>query len=73
MNQSNEQGQQHGYWEYYYQNGQLWYKGNYHNGSRHGCWESYSQNGELHYKGNYHNGERHGHQEWGEEYEFILI
>ena len=28
----NEQGQKHGYWEFYHENGQLWYKGDYLNG-----------------------------------------
>jgi hypothetical protein len=32
MNQYNEQGKQHGYWEKYYDNGQLWYKGHDLNG-----------------------------------------
>ena len=51
----NKKGQPHGYWEDYYSNGQLWYKGNYVNGIRHGYWESYRANGQLHYKGKYAN------------------
>jgi antitoxin component YwqK of YwqJK toxin-antitoxin module len=43
----NEQGQSHGYWEYYWGNGQLWYKGNYVNGKLHGYWEEYYVNGQL--------------------------
>ena len=42
----NENNQPHGYWEHYFSNGQLYYKGNYVNGNRHGYWE-YNYNGEL--------------------------
>jgi antitoxin component YwqK of YwqJK toxin-antitoxin module len=41
----NKQGQPHGYWESYYYNGQLEYKGNYDNGKLHGYWEWYYHNG----------------------------
>ena len=57
----NEDGEQHGYWESYYDNGQLSYKGNYVNGNRHGYWESYFSDGQLNYKGNYVNGKQHGY------------
>jgi uncharacterized protein len=43
----NEQGQPHGYWESYYDDGQLEYKGNYVNDKRHGYWEDYWSNGQL--------------------------
>jgi antitoxin component YwqK of YwqJK toxin-antitoxin module len=43
----NENNQPHGYFEYYYDNGELYYKGNYVNGIRHGYWEGYNYNGEL--------------------------
>jgi antitoxin component YwqK of YwqJK toxin-antitoxin module len=43
----NDKGERHGYWEYYYLNGNLWYKGNYVNGNRHGYWEWYHDNGQL--------------------------
>jgi antitoxin component YwqK of YwqJK toxin-antitoxin module len=46
----NELGQPHGYWEHYWSNGQLFYKGNYVNGKRHGYWEIYHSNGQLKYK-----------------------
>ena len=46
----NEQGEPHGYWEYYYYNGQLMFKGNYVNGKLHGYWEDYYENGQLVYK-----------------------
>ena len=59
----NEQGELHGYWESYYDNGQLDYKGNYVNGNRHGYWEDYYDNGQLSSKGNYLNGEQHGYWE----------
>ncbi len=43
----NDKGERHGYWESYYSNGQLGYKGNYVNGIKHGYWESYHYNGKL--------------------------
>jgi antitoxin component YwqK of YwqJK toxin-antitoxin module len=43
----NDQDKRHGYWEVYYENGQLMYKGNYVNGIKHGYWESYHYNGKL--------------------------
>ena len=43
----NDKGERHGYWEHYYSNGQLWFKGNYVNGNRHGYWEDYWSNGQL--------------------------
>ena len=43
----NENGQPHGYWESYYYNGQLHYKGNFVNGKQHGYWEYYYENGNL--------------------------
>jgi antitoxin component YwqK of YwqJK toxin-antitoxin module len=52
MNKSpiNAKGQQHGIWEKYYDNGQLYYKGTYINGQRHGPWEQYHKTGQLCYK-----------------------
>ena len=49
----NNKNQQHGYWEHYYDNGKLEFKGNYVNGQRHGLCESYHSDGELFYKGYY--------------------
>ena len=63
INLYNDKGEPHGYWEGYYTNGQLSYKGNYVNGKQHGYWESYYDNGQLDYKGNYVNGNRHGYWE----------
>jgi antitoxin component YwqK of YwqJK toxin-antitoxin module len=59
----NENGNPHGYWERYYSNGNLGYKGNYVDGKQHGYWESYYYNGNLAYKGNYVDGNRHGYWE----------
>jgi hypothetical protein len=44
INQYNEKGQRHGYWEIYYFDGSLWYKGNYNNGIEIGYWEIYFYN-----------------------------
>ena len=63
-NQTNQYGNPNGYWETYYGNGELSYKGNYVNGIRHGYWEDYYSNGQLCYKGNYVNGNRHGYWEY---------
>ena len=46
-NQLNEEGQEHGYWEYYYYHGTILSKGNYDNGQPYGYWEYYWGNGEL--------------------------
>ena len=61
INLYNEKGEKHGYWEDYYDNGQLAYKGNYVNGEPHGYWEVYYENGKLHYKGYYDMGKRVGY------------
>ena len=45
INLYNEKGEKHGYWEYYFGNGKLSYKGSYLNGEKHGYWESYYDNG----------------------------
>ena len=61
----NESDKQHGYWESYWNNGNLWYKGNYVDGKQHGYWEIYYDNGNLSYKGNYVDGKEHGYwEEW---------
>lgn len=64
MNQLNDKGKRHGYWEKYYPNGNLNYKGYYINDKRHGLWESYYQNGKLSWKGHFDNDERIGYWEW---------
>ena len=60
MNECNKEGQRHGPWESYYENGKLSYKGNYLNGKVHGLFESYYSDGNLRFKSNYINGKRHG-------------
>jgi antitoxin component YwqK of YwqJK toxin-antitoxin module len=61
----NENGKAHGYWEYYWSNGNLSHKGNYVDGIRHGLWEVYYDNGNLWSKGNYVDGKKHGYwEEW---------
>jgi antitoxin component YwqK of YwqJK toxin-antitoxin module len=45
-----------GYWEIYYDNDKIHYKGNFLNGIRHGYWESYYKNGFLCYKVNFFKG-----------------
>jgi len=49
----NSDGQPHGYWEWYWPNGNLWYKGTHLNGQAHGYWEVYYYNGTLNYKAFY--------------------
>jgi len=41
----NDKKQFHGYWETYYSNGNLWYKGNYINGKLSGYCEWYTSSG----------------------------
>ena len=43
----NNKGEPHGYWEVYFSNGNLWYKGNFINRKQHGYWEFYLTNNEL--------------------------
>jgi len=43
----NKKGQHHGLWEWYYHNGDLGYKGFYHNGKRVGYNEWYYHNGKM--------------------------
>ena len=59
----NENNQAHGYWEYYYENCNLMYKGTYVDGKQHGYWEYYHSNGNLYYKGTYVDGKKHGYWE----------
>lgn len=43
----NEKRQAHGYWEWCWGNGNIWYKGNYLNGRLTGYWEENHKNGIL--------------------------
>jgi len=56
-----------GYWEFYWPNGELNYKGEYINGKINGPWEFYYYNGELHYKGEFIDNRMNG--EWEYYYE----
>jgi len=60
INKINKKGHRHGYWEWYFGNGKLWFKGHYNNGNLHGHWEHYHSNGNQSCKGNYENGTRIG-------------
>ena len=53
MNQYNENNERVGYWEVYFNNGNLWSKGNYSNGKQIGYWEYceyYERGDKLSYK-----------------------
>lgn len=50
-NQLNFNNLREGYWERYWDNGDLYYKGNYINGKRVGYWEIYYKRGKLNSKG----------------------
>ena len=63
INLYNKQGQRHGYWEFYYENGRLMWKGNLVNGEREGYWEEYYSHGQLMSKGHWVNGNRDGYCE----------
>jgi uncharacterized protein len=63
INQYNIDGNKTGYWEYYYNNGQLSSKGSYVDGKEEGYWETYYENGKLESKGSYKNGENDGYLE----------
>jgi antitoxin component YwqK of YwqJK toxin-antitoxin module len=51
----NEENKAHGYWEIYYPNGQLQFKGLFVNGDLNGPCESYSEDGSLTLKCNFLN------------------
>ena len=53
-------GKRDGFWESYYDNGQLNWKGNYKDDCLDGPWEYYHENGQLSYKGNYKAGLEEG-------------
>ena len=53
MNQYNNNGEKHGPWEVYYNNGKLNYKVGYINNLCHGLCEIYWDNGQLQFKGEY--------------------
>ena len=59
----NDNNKKTGYWEQYYENGDIWSKGNYLNGLKNGYWEKYWFNGLLKSKGNYLNDQRTGYWE----------
>lgn len=59
-NQRDKNGRLHGYWESYFPNGKLWYKGYYNNDKLHGLWEWYYHNGGLGHKGAYNRDKKVG-------------
>jgi uncharacterized protein len=60
INQYDIEGNKQGYWELYYSNGKLEYKGSYLNGLRDGYFEEYYSNGKIFLKGSYVNGNLNG-------------
>ena len=55
MNQYNENGQKHGYWEERWPDGSLIGNGVYIDGKRDGYWEAYYPNGNIFFKGFFKN------------------
>jgi len=64
MNQRNDKGQKHGFWEWYYHDSKLSCRGTYVNDKSHGYWEDYYPDGTLNWKGHFNNEERTGYWEW---------
>jgi antitoxin component YwqK of YwqJK toxin-antitoxin module len=64
MNERDDKGNRHRYWELYWNDEYLMFKGNFNNGVRVGYWERYWSNGNLWSKGNYNNGEPDGYWKW---------
>ena len=60
INQYNIDGRKQGYWEEYYSDGNIEYKGNYKNGKEDGYWEYYWENGKIYSKGSYIDGSMNG-------------
>ncbi len=52
-NRYNERGEEHGYWESYFESGKIFYSGEYINGLKHGYWEGNFSGGQVWYKGTY--------------------
>lgn len=50
LNRYNRNGDKHGLWEHYFENGNLYSIGLYKNGEEEGYWEYYYDNGQLHSK-----------------------
>ena len=59
-NGSIKNGKAEGEWTHYYENGQLFVKGNWKNGKTEGVFVTYWENGQLMTKGNYKNGKKDG-------------
>lgn len=70
-NQFNAEGKMEGYWEEYYSNGQIYFKGVYLNGIEHGRCKWYDRNGKLSLTGYFKNGEDHGWWKWYDREELI--
>ena len=47
LNQYDAQCRRHGHWEVYFDNGQLWYRGEYIHGKIHGLWIVCREDGSL--------------------------
>ena len=56
-------GKREGYWEEYYDNGKLMYKGNYKDGKLCGYWEYYFSSGKIYFKGSHKDGIRDSYWE----------
>lgn len=56
----NGDGQRDGYWETYFDNGNIFYKGNYINGLATGYWETYNEDGSILDKANWSKGKKIG-------------
>ena len=61
MNQYNNNGEKHGPWEVYYNNGKLLSKGYYVDDLREGLWTKYWGNGSLCWRGYFKNDELIGY------------
>ena len=59
-NRINRRGARIGYWELYYSDGNIYYRGSYKNGLKDGLWEGYYDNGNIRSKGSYKDGVRVG-------------
>jgi antitoxin component YwqK of YwqJK toxin-antitoxin module len=64
INQYDNEGIKQGYWETYWENGEIESKGNYVNNIQDGYWEDYWSNGGLYYKGSFKNGRVDGPWEY---------
>ena len=63
----NREGNEEGYWECFYTNGQMYSQGNWKNGVKVGCWRYFYSNGQTKELGDYKEGKQVGNWRYYDE------